>query len=275
VILVTHYRFTLQPKRISRIVLYFDGRTRLSPRKRSQSQPHFAQGGYDGSKGNVDIERSGDDTKALLVCSLVAGPLYVIVGLIQVVIRPGFDITRHDLSLMSNGDLGWIQIANFLVTGLLIISGSIGMRRVLTHGRSRMWGPLLIGIYGLGVIGAGIFSADPAMGFPPGPPVDAHAISWHGLLHFVTGGIGFLALIAACIVFARRFAALRRTGWTVYSTATGVVFFAAFAGIASGPGQPWIVVSFWIAVILAWAWISAISIRLIMERSEGTRGGRV
>ena len=82
-------------------------------------------------------------TRALLVCGVIAGPIYVAVGLIEILIRPGFDITRHELSLMSLGDLGWIQIANFLATGLLVIAGSIGMRRVLHPGRGGTWGPLL------------------------------------------------------------------------------------------------------------------------------------
>ncbi len=73
--------------------------------------------------GPTSIEDVRDDsTMALLACGLVAGPLYLIVGIVQVLIRPGFDITRHDLSLMSNGSLGWIQIVNFLVAGLLVIA---------------------------------------------------------------------------------------------------------------------------------------------------------
>ena len=32
-------------------------------------------------------------TRALLICGVVAGPLYTIVGLIQAFTRPGFDIT--------------------------------------------------------------------------------------------------------------------------------------------------------------------------------------
>ena len=71
-------------------------------------------------------------TKRLLTCGIVAGPLYIILGLIQMAIRPGFDITRHSLSLLANGDLGWIQILNFLVTGILLIAGAIGMKRALT-----------------------------------------------------------------------------------------------------------------------------------------------
>src|SRR5438128_1850429 len=57
--------------------------------------------------------------RTLLACGAVAGPLFVIVGFGQAFTRPGFDLTRHPLSVLSNGDLGWLQIANFLVSGLL------------------------------------------------------------------------------------------------------------------------------------------------------------
>ena len=109
-------------------------------------------------------------TRTLLICGILAGPLYVVVGLIEIAIRPGFDITRHPLSLMSLGDLGWIQIANFLVTGSLVIAGAAGMRRAIATGRGRTWGPLLVGVYGLGLVAAAFFSADPMNGFPPGTP---------------------------------------------------------------------------------------------------------
>lgn len=208
-------------------------------------------------------QSSSDQRRTLLICGVVAGPLYMVVGLLQVLIRPGFDITRHDLSLMSNGSLGWIQIANFIVSGLLVIAGAIGMRRVLRTGQGATSGPLLLGIYGLGLLGAGIFVADPVFGFPPGTPADAQTISWHGLLHFVSGGIGFLALIAACFVLARRFAWVGRRGWAMFSVATGVIFFLSFIGIASAPSQPAVVIGFWIAVTLAWAWLSAISAQFL------------
>ena len=43
---------------------------------------------------------------------------------------------------------------------------------------------------------------------------------------------------------------------------TGLVFFAGFVGIASGSGNPATVLGFWVAVIAAWAWLSALSIHL-------------
>ncbi len=206
-------------------------------------------------------------TRVLLICGLIAGPFYIIVGLIQALTRPGFNMLRDDLSLLANGDLGWIQITNLVLTGLLVGAFAVGMRRALPAGPGRIWGPILLGVYGIGLIGAGFFTADPAFGFPPGTPADAHTISGHGLLHIVTAGIGFLALIAACFVLARRFASQRQRGWAAYSLATGVIFFAAFAGVATGSGQSWSVIGFWIGVVLAWAWIWALARKLLRERT--------
>ena len=117
--------------------------------------------------------------------------------------------------------------------------------------------------YGLGLIGAGLFVADPAFGFPPGTPADANSISWHGLLHILSAALGFAALIGCCGVFSRRFSAARQSGWMVYSILTGLVFLAGFVGVASGSGNRWSVIGFWIAVVLAWSWITAISLRYL------------
>jgi hypothetical membrane protein len=64
----------------------------------------------------------------LLACGIAAGPLYVIVEIAQMLTRDGFHMRRHALSLLSNGRPGWIQIANVLASGLLVILGAIGPR---------------------------------------------------------------------------------------------------------------------------------------------------
>ncbi len=200
----------------------------------------------------------------LLVCGVLAGPLYVVVGATQALTREGFDIRRHALSLLSNGELGWIQIANFIASGLLVIAAAVGMRRVLDPGRGGTWGPVLIGTYGASLIAAAIFVADPSFGFPPGTPDGPPTtISTSGVLHFAAGGVGFFALIAGCFVLARRFSAVDERGWAMFSIATGVVFFAAFAGIASGGGAPVFNIAFGLAIVLVWTWLSAVSARLM------------
>lgn len=202
----------------------------------------------------------------------MAGPVYILVGLLQILSRPGFDVRRHALSLMSNGDLGWIQICNFIITGCLVIGGAVGIRRALHPGRGAIWGPLLLSVYGLGLIGAGLFVADPMDGFPPGTPLGPPVVtSWHGPYHFVAGGLGFFALIAACAVFARRFAVLRQSGWATFTLATGGLFFAAFTGIASGSKHPVIIPAFTAAVVLTWTWLSALSVQLWRQHTSPQR----
>jgi hypothetical protein len=51
--------------------------------------------------------------------------------------------------------------------------------------------------------------------------------------------------------------------------ATGVIFLAAFAGIASGSGAPALNVAFAVAVLLGWTWVSVMAARLMTEDASG------
>jgi hypothetical protein len=205
-------------------------------------------------------------TRGLLASGAIAGPLYLAVGAAQVLTREGFDVRRHALSLLSNGDLGWIQVANFIVAGALVLAGAVGVRRRLHPGRGGTWGPILLALWGLGLIGSGLFVADPAPDFPPAAVVAEGAMSRNGMLHFVFGGVAFYALIGACLVFARRFHGLGERGWAVYSAVSGVGFLIVFGGIASGSTAPSLMLAFYAAVAWIWIWHAAVSARL-MRRS--------
>lgn len=158
---------------------------------------------------NVSAGARGRTTRVLLACGVVAGPLFVLVAGFQVTTRDGFDLRRHPLSLLSLGDMGWVQISNFIVAGLLSLAFAVGMWRVLHPGRAGTWGPLLVGMFGLGLVIGGIFLTDPDLGFPPGvPAVDEP--SWHGIVHNIGPGVAFDALIVACFVLTRRFVGLSR-----------------------------------------------------------------
>lgn len=202
-------------------------------------------------------------TGSLLGYGVVAGPFYVLVSLAQAVVRDGFDLTRHDWSLLANGAGGWIQIANLVLTGLMVVAASIGYRRALCGGPGQRWVPRLLATYGVGLVGAGIFRADPMAGFPAGTP-DGPPVTFtvHGLLHVVSGGIGFLALILATFVLAKRFRREGRRGRASASVATGVAFLAGFIGIASGSSTPAVILAFTAAVLLVSAWLSSSSAHL-------------
>ncbi|MBB2948396.1 hypothetical protein FB565_008179 [Actinoplanes lutulentus] len=192
-------------------------------------------------------------TRSLLGYGVLAGAFYVTVSLAQALTRDGFRLDEHAWSLLQNGSLGWIQITNFILTGLMTAVAAFGLRRAVGG-----WAPRLLLGYALSLIAAGIFTADPAQGFPAGTP-ETTTVSWHGLLHFMLGGIGFLCLIAACLVLGSRFAREGHTGLAWFSRVTGVVFLAAFAGIASGSHGP-TTLAFVAAVLLAWTWLATVSV---------------
>ena len=130
-----------------------------------------------------DSKASGS-TRALLVCGTITGPLFFVVAIIQALTRPGYNVLQNAISQLSLGDVGWIQITSFLLTGLLAVACAIGVRRTLKGQKGGGWGALLIGTFGLGLIVAGIFPPDPAFGFPPGSaPGPATTMSAHASLH--------------------------------------------------------------------------------------------
>ena len=213
--------------------------------------------------GTAECDPATRVTKSLLGYGVIAGPVWVAVSLAQALTRDGFDLRRHEWSLLANGHLGWIQTVNFILTGLMVLAGAAGLRRAMAGqgGGGSRWVPRLVAGYGLGLVGAGIFRADPARGFPAGTPDGPGTVSWHGMLHLVTAMIGFGCLIAACVVLARRLNASGRRGWAAYSLGTGVVFLAGFAAVATGSASTAVTLSFTGAVLLAWAWVSAVSVR--------------
>jgi len=194
-------------------------------------------------------------TRPLLVCGVLAGPLYVVTSLAQALTRDGFDLSRHAWSLLANGDLGWIQTANFVVTGLLVVAAAVGLRQEVGGAA-----PALIAGYGVSLVAAGVFHADPVAGFPVGAP-ETTPVSWHGMLHLVVGALGFVCLVVACFVLAARFARAGRAGTAWFSRGTAVAFTAAFAGIASGSHGP-TVLAFCAAIVLSWTWLAVVSVRV-------------
>ncbi len=96
----------------------------------------------------TSCDRESRITKSLLGYGVIAGPVFVVVSLAQALTRPGFDPARHAWSLLSNGDLGWIQVTNFVAAGLMTAALAVGLRRA----GAGTWAPRLIGVYGLSLV---------------------------------------------------------------------------------------------------------------------------
>jgi len=199
-------------------------------------------------------------TRILLFCGAIAGPLFILIVLIQDYARPGFDPRLQPLSLLSLGDWGWVQIVNFVLAGVLNLLYAVGLWRRLHPGRAGTWGPLLIGAYGLGLIAVGVFRTDPADGFPPGA-IASTGPSWHGAIHALGGLFVFLVLAAALAVFGRLFLARKERWWAFYCIASAVLLLLFFFG---GINSAVLMARFLrLGTLVGWMAASVIAIKLL------------
>jgi hypothetical protein len=211
-------------------------------------------------------------TRSLLGYGPLAGACYLVSGLAQALTRDGFDLGRHDLSLLADGPLGWIQILTLVLTGLMTVASAVGVFRALHGGRAATWAAGLLAGYGLALVAAGAFIADPMNGFPVGTPDGPpEKVSLHGVLHIAAGGIGFVCLVAAAFVLAHVVALTGRRGWAWAARGAGLVVLAGFLGVATGSASSLAVLALWIGVITGWAWIAAVSIDLYRRTPDPTQ----
>ncbi len=170
---------------------------------------------------NMGSVRYPSAVRCLLACGVIGPPLFIIGFLIQGATRAGYNPLRVPVSSLSLGDHGWIQATNFIVTGFLLLAFAIGLRLALQPSKGPFGGPFLIGLSAIGLIGAGLFPADPLNGYPPGTPLVPAVRTTHGILHDLFGVPVFFGLPIACFVFARRFARWGKRGWSAYSVLSG------------------------------------------------------
>ena len=204
------------------------------------------------------MESNKSGAWSLLRWGVVAGPFYLAVGLIQALVRDGFDLARHPLSLLANGPGGWVQTANFVLTGLMVIVAAAGFSRVLgPKSRGVTW---FLGGFGAAMLAAAVFPADPVDGFPPGTPRGfPTSISTTGLLHFVAGALGFTFLAISCFGAARVLWRRHVSPLALMSLFSGLSVVLGFFG---GMALPLGTLGIWFAVVVGWAWLAVMSLRL-------------
>lgn len=204
------------------------------------------------------FDRSRAVTRSLLGWGVVAGPFYLVVGLAQALLVPGFDLSRHALSLLLIGPLGWIQAANLCLSGLMVLAAAVGFVRLMPR-RGNVWAGVFLGLYGLSLVAAAIFPPDPMGGFPLGG-TDATTVSTSGLLHLMAGAIGFVSLAVAAAIIGAWLRRAGRRGAAIVSWIAAAVIVLGFLGGAALAMVPAGIALLWLAVVAGWAWLAIASL---------------
>jgi hypothetical membrane protein len=167
--------------------------------------------------------------RVLLACGAIGPPLFVAVFLGEGATRPGYDPRRHPVSSLAIGQRGWRQIANFLMLGTAVVAFSRGIRSGQAGATSGTdWETRLLGVSGVGLIGAGLFSTDPVFGYPPEAPLLLEQESPAGHLHNLASLLFFAGLPGACFVAGRRSWRAGNRPWAAYSLLTGIAMLLTF-----------------------------------------------
>jgi hypothetical protein len=189
--------------------------------------------------------------RKLMSAGGLAGLIFCGVATYGILTRPGFDLQRHAVSNLSLGDGGWAMVAAFIMSGVLTMLCALGLSHVLKEGRGHRALPILVGLYGIGLLVAGLFPPPACCGFPEGTPHDLQPVMTPSA---IAHGIGFMvafgSLIIACFV-----AAFRLTGTSSLISLLAGIFMPLLVALgmtnAIAPG-----VAFFIAAIIGWVWLT-------------------
>jgi hypothetical protein len=129
---------------------------------------------------------------------MIGSVLFVAVFTIEGLLRPNYNALGMYVSELSLGPRGWIQIANFIVWGLLFLIFTCGVANEFQAGKASKAGPVLLAIIAFCFFISGPFVTDPGTIF-------TYQMSLHGILHGIFGALVFSLAPVSCFIFYRRF----------------------------------------------------------------------
>jgi hypothetical protein len=159
--------------------------------------------------------------------------------------RPVADPAGAWPSALALGPFGLVQVANFVVSGLLLAFFSLGLHLGTTNGHGSPLGPALLFVAG---------TAMALMGFKTDPIGRVEPRSLHGLIHDAAFVTFVLCFVTALFLLWRRFEADPRwRGHARYTLATGII--AVLLLLLPG-------VAYYLFIVALLAWIEVSAIRL-------------
>lgn len=201
---------------------------------------------------------------------ILAPVLFVGLFTLEGALRPDYTPQSMFISALSLGPRGWIQIANFMVLGVLLFLFALGLAQTFPYGKAARWG--ITAFYGLAAL---FFISGPFVMDPAGTPQDQ--LSMQGLIHGLAGGIVFLLMPATLFLFWRHFSATKNwpllRGWTLalgVIEAAGVIVFTAASKIPAehNPLSGFLGTLQRLALIPFMAWVVIFGISLLQQHKE-------
>ncbi len=213
--------------------------------------------GFNGLINDMDIQQ------ILLFCGAVAGPLFVVVFLIEGALRANYDVLRQPVSALAIGNRGWVQQANFIVVGILMLAYAFGLNMALAAYGGSFWVPFLVGLYAIGLVGAGIFVTDRTGIASNAPAPQKRDVA--GAIHDLCSVIVFIPLFIVCFVCAHLFAASGSWGWELYSITTGILFGVGFILFAKGfaKNEKFAGLLQRLTIAIGWLWLALVAAHLL------------
>ncbi len=186
--------------------------------------------------------------RLLALCGVVGPILFTLVVILASLLRPGYSQTNNFVSDLGVGSYAIIQNANFVVFGLLSIGFALGLREGLPAplGRALNAAIGLVVLFGLGIIGAGVFPEDYLSEAP----------------HTLASSIAFLAIIAAQLLVWLGLRSKDTAVWgryRMYSLASGLLSFV-LVWFSSSTAYPGAAQRIFLAV--PWLWIEITGLKL-------------
>ncbi|MBL8994037.1 MAG: DUF998 domain-containing protein [Spirochaetia bacterium] len=200
----------------------------------------------------------------------IAAPiLFLLTFTIEGLIRPGYSPASMPVSALSIGPRGWIQIANFLVSGCGILFFALtAFRQFRLAGKSRL-APILLIILAIALFLSGPFVMDP-------PGTARAAWTLHGWIHQILGTVVFGLMPVICLIFYLTLRSQRPA--RIFKVGTGAAIVLIIAAVIfmklSQAGRPWFENNLGIfqraALFSFMLWLAGLSSRLRRDSTRAT-----
>lgn len=207
---------------------------------------------------------------------MAAGPVFTATFLAEGAVREDYRPRRHPVSSLALGPRGWIQTANFAVTGTACLAGAVGLHLAGDRMAGSRVGSALVAAAGAGLIASASFPTDPVRGYPPGTPDVLTQPSRTGIVHNLAAVPVFFGLTAAAAAYGwRSWRGGEGPGFAVYCAATAVTMPVTTVLASAGFGQSPRLADYGglfqrASIITGLGWLTAVSVRASrLERPDG------